>query len=261
MRQRLLLAAPLLLTIFTAQAQTLPILDQNPASLQWYRLTTPHFRVLYPKGFDVPAQRTANRLESLYEPASASLNKQPRRVSVLLQNQTTNSNGFVTLFPRRSEFYAVTPQDPALLGTFDWLDLLAAHEYRHVVQNDKALQGYGRVLYSLLGNTGLILPLLTVPDWFAEGDAVSNETLLSNTGRGRIPNFNLGLRANLLSGERFDYQKAVCGSLSRQCAQPLCAGLLPDHLPQTNLRPRCVEPGAKPKLPPVATAVCLLGQH
>ncbi|GAB4016556.1 hypothetical protein GCM10028773_10070 [Spirosoma koreense] len=193
-------------------AQSLPILSQNPASLRWYRLTTPHFRVLYPQGFDSTAQRTANRLESLYEPASASLEKQPRQISVLLQNQTTNSNGFVTLYPRHSEFFAVMPQDPGLLGTFNWLDLLAVHEYRHVVQNDKALQGYGRVLHTLLGNVGLGFPLLTVPDWFAEGDAVSNETLLSASGRGRIPNFDLGMRANLLSGRQFDYAKAVCGS-------------------------------------------------
>jgi hypothetical protein len=212
MVQRYFLTTILLLIIRNALSQSLPILDQNPTSLRWYRLTTPHFRVLYPTGFDSTAQRTARRLESLYEPASASLEKEPRRISVLLQNQTTNSNGFVTLFPRRSEFFAIPPQDPGLAGTLDWLDLLAVHEYRHVVQNDKALQGYGRVLYTFLGNTGLSIPLMTVPDWFAEGDAVSNETLLSSSGRGRIPNFDLGMRANLLSGRRFDYPKAVSGS-------------------------------------------------
>ena len=201
-----------LLITYVASAQTLPILNQNPTSLHWYKLATPHFRVLYPTGFDSTAQRMANQLERLYEPASASLEKRPRPIAVLLQNQTTNSNGFVTLFPRRSEFFSVPPQDPGLLGTFNWLDLLAVHEYRHVVQNDKALQGYGRVLYGILGNTGLSLPLLTVPDWFAEGDAVSNETLLSNSGRGRIPNFDLGMRANLLSDRRFDYPKSVGGS-------------------------------------------------
>ncbi len=195
-----------------AFTQTLPVLDQNPASLRWYRLTTPHFRVLYPMGFDSTAQRTAKRLESLYEPVSASLGRRPRPISVLLQNQTTNSNGFVTLYPRRAEFFAIPPQDPGLLGTYNWLDLLAVHEYRHVVQNDKALQHYGRVLYTLLGNTGLYFPLLTVPDWFAEGDAVSTETLFSGSGRGRIPNFDLGMRANLLADRRFDYPKAVGGS-------------------------------------------------
>lgn len=193
-------------------AQTLPVLDQNPASLRWYQLNTPHFRVLYPTGFDSTASRTAGRLEQLYEPVSASLGKRPRRISVLLQNQSTSSNGFVTLYPRRSEFFAVPPQDPTLLGTLDWLDLLAVHEFRHVVQYDKALQHYGRVLYTLFGNTGLYVPLLTVPDWFAEGDAVGTETLLSTSGRGRIPGFDLGMRANRLAGLDFDYQKAVGGS-------------------------------------------------
>lgn len=207
-----LVTLSLLATTLTATAQTLPVLEQTPARLRWYRLTTPHFRVLYPQGFDSTAQRTARRLEQVYQPVSASLDRRPRPISVLLQNQTTLSNGFVTLFPRRSEFFAVQPQDPGLLGTYDWLDLLAVHEYRHVVQNEKALQHYGRVLYTLLGNSGLALPLLTVPDWFAEGDAVSAETLGSTSGRGRIPNFNLGMRANLLAGQHYNYAKAVCGS-------------------------------------------------
>ena len=193
-------------------AQILPVLDQNPTNVHWYRLKTPHFRMVYPAGFDSVAQRTIQRLERLYEPTSASLERKPRPISVLFQNQTTYSNSFVSLYPRRSEFFVAPPQNPYTAGTLDWLDLLALHEFRHVVQNDKALQGYGRVLYSLLGNTGLGLPLLTVPDWFAEGDAVSNETLLSTGGRGRIPNFNLALRANLLAGKQFDYPKAVSGS-------------------------------------------------
>ncbi|MCK8494296.1 hypothetical protein M0L20_20685 [Spirosoma sp. RP8] len=212
MLRRPVFTAILLLVVLTAEAQIFPVLDQNPASLRWYRLRTPHFNVLYPRGLDSTAQRTAQRIESLYEPASASLEKKPRRISLLIQNQTTNSNGFVTLFPRRSEFFAIPPQDPGLLGTFNWLDQLAVHEYRHVVQNDKALQGYGRFLYTVFGNSGLFLPLLTVPDWFAEGDAVSTETLLSTSGRGRIPNFDVGMRANLLAGRRFDYPKAVGGS-------------------------------------------------
>ncbi|QJW90411.1 hypothetical protein HNV11_13995 [Spirosoma taeanense] len=216
-------------------AQTLPILNQNPTRLKWYRLTTPHFRVLYPMGFDSTAQRTAQRLESLYEPVSASLGRKPRPISVLLQNQTTSSNGFVTLYPRRSEFFAIPPQDPGLLGTFDWLDLLAVHEFRHVVQNDKALQHYGRVLYTLLGNTGLYFPLLTVPDWFAEGDAVSTETLLSRSGRGRIPNFDLGMRANLLAGRRFSYPKAVGGSYRDNVPDHYVLGyFLTTYLKQTN---------------------------
>ncbi|MFD1139719.1 hypothetical protein ACFQ4C_01300 [Larkinella insperata] len=202
----------LLLSSLSAAAQTLPVLDQNPPSLSWYQVRTPHFRVLYPRGFDQTAQQTARRLEQVYQPVSATLKKQPRRLSVILQNQTMQSNGFVTLLPRRSEFFATPPQDPFLAGNLAWLDLLAVHEFRHVVQYDKALQGLTRAAYTLFGNTALAALTLGVPDWFWEGDAVGTESVLTGGGRGRIPHFDLGMRANLLAGRRFSYPKAVGGS-------------------------------------------------
>ncbi|MFC5408423.1 hypothetical protein ACFPMF_03830 [Larkinella bovis] len=200
------------LASLSAFGQTLPILDQNPPSLRWYQLQTPHFRVLFPEGLDQTAQQTARRLEQVYEPVSATLQKPPRRLSVVMQNQTMVSNGFVTMVPRRSEFFAVPPQDPFLAGTLGWLDLLAVHEFRHVVQYDKALQGFTRAAYTLFGNNALSALTLGVPDWFFEGDAVGTESALTAFGRGRIPNFDLGLRANLLAGRRFNYPKAVGGS-------------------------------------------------
>ncbi|RCR66285.1 hypothetical protein DUE52_27495 [Larkinella punicea] len=201
-----------LLTTLSAAAQTLPVLDQNPPRLHWYQLQTPHFRVLYPTGFDQTAQQTARRLEQVYEPVSATLQKKPRRLSVVLQNQTMISNGFVTMMPRRSEFFAIPSQDPFLAGNLEWLDLLAVHEFRHVVQYDKALQGLTRLAYTVFGNSAFTALTLGVPDWFWEGDAVGTETALTLGGRGRIPNFDLGMRANLLAGKRFSYSKAVGGS-------------------------------------------------
>ncbi|WP_345250160.1 hypothetical protein [Nibrella saemangeumensis] len=200
------------LASLTATAQTLPVLDQNPTGLRWYRIKTPNFRVLYPQGLEQTAQRTAWRLEQVYEPVSASLARRPRPISIILQNQSTISNGFVTLTPRRSEFVTTPPQDPFLLGTLDWLDQLAVHEFRHVVQNEKALTGFSKAVYSVLGYAALAGITQGVPDWFFEGDAVGTETVLTRSGRGRIPYFDLGFRTNLLAGRRFSYPKAVGGS-------------------------------------------------
>jgi hypothetical protein len=207
-----LLAFVLLFAAKLVSAQSFAVIDQNPASVRFYQLNTPHFRLLYPAGADSVAQQTARRLEQVYAPVSAGLGHQPRRLSVLLQNQTTVSNGFVTVSPRRSEFFTTAPQDPGLSGTNNWLDLLAVHEFRHVVQYDKFLQGYGKVVYAILGNNGLQIPRIGTPDWFMEGDAVGAETILTNSGRGRIPNFDLGFRANLLANRQFGYQKSVGGS-------------------------------------------------
>ncbi|UOQ72725.1 hypothetical protein [Hymenobacter cellulosilyticus] len=213
MHKFLLAATAATLSSLPGWAQpTLPVLPQNPTALKWYQVRTPHFQVVFPEGFGPQAQRTALRLEQVYGPVSASLQKEPRPISVVMQNQTTVSNGFVTIIPRHSEFFTTAPQDPFLAGTLGWLDLLSVHEYRHVVQYEKAQQGLGRLAYSLFGYGGLGVVTLGIPDWFWEGDAVGTETLLTRSGRGRIPYFNVGLRANLLAGRRFSYSKAVAGS-------------------------------------------------
>ncbi len=138
----LLLAGP-------ACAQSLPVLSQNPPGLRWREVRTPHFRVLYAAGVDSAAQHTAARLEQLHEPDAATLGVSPRPIAVVMQNQTTVSNGFVTFLPRHAEFFT-TPQQGFGLGTVDWLDGLAVHEFRHVGQFEKARQGIGRVLSPLL---------------------------------------------------------------------------------------------------------------
>ena len=211
-----LAALPLtLLSMLSARAQTLPALPQNPPGLNWQQVRTPHFRVIYPAGLDTAARRTARQLESLHGPAAATLGVSPRPIAVVLQNQTTVSNGFVTFLPRHAQFFT-TPEQGQGLGTVDWLTGLAVHEYRHVAQFDKARTGIGRLLNPLLGDGALGVAAIGVPQWFFEGDAVGTETALTRSGRGRIPAFNVGLRANLLSGRLYSYQKAVNGSLRDQ---------------------------------------------
>jgi hypothetical protein len=202
----------LLLTATKVAAQSLPIISQNPPALRWQEIHSPHFRVLYPAGLDTAAQRTASRLEAVHDAEGRTLGVQAKPIAVVLQNQTTISNGFVTFLPRHAEFFT-TPDQGQGLGTVDWLDGLVVHEFRHVNQFDKARQGFGRVVVPLLGDGGLGVAAVGVPQWFFEGDAVGTETALTRSGRGRIPYFGVGLRANLLEGRRYNYQKAVNGSL------------------------------------------------
>src|SRR5687767_4624143 len=110
-------------------AQT--VLDNNPPALRWYQVNTPHFRVLFSKGFELQAQRMANTLEHIHAAEAKSLGSVPKKISIILQYQSSISNGFVSILPRRSEFYGMPPQHYNSIGTNDWLDLLASHEYRH----------------------------------------------------------------------------------------------------------------------------------
>ncbi len=198
----------ILLGFFQAiQAQE--VLNNNAPSVKWQRIRTPNFRILYPRGFEFQAQRMANTLEHIREAESRTLGVSTRKISVILQNQTSVSNGFVSLIPRRSEWYTMPPQDyNTLNGTTDWLDALAAHEFRHVVQFDRSNTGFNRALYYLFGPATLAaMANVAVPSWFWEGDAVVTETAFTPGGRGRIPNFNLVFRTNLMEGRIFNYHK------------------------------------------------------
>lgn len=184
------------------------VLENNPPSLKWYQVNTPHFQVLYSKGFETQAQRVANSLEYIREAEAKSLGSVPRKISVVLQNQSAVSNGFVSILPRRSEFYAMPTQDYNFIGTNDWLDLLTAHEYRHIAQYQHATRGFNRLIYYLFGSISLAgMAQVAAPSWFWEGDAVATETAFTPSGRGKIPNFNLLMKTNLLEGRKFNYHK------------------------------------------------------
>ncbi|WP_262246734.1 TolB family protein [Parapedobacter soli] len=181
--------------------------DQYPASVKWRQIQTPHFQLIYPSEFEDEAQQLASKLLVHRERVSETLGKKPRKISIILQNQTVESNGNVQLAPRRSEFYTTPPQQ----GNFqNWLDNLAIHELRHVVQFDK-LTGYLRAPF--FEQLALAIFGVTLPSWFFEGDAVVAETELSNAGRGRLPSWEMPFRANLLSDKKYSYQKDYLGSL------------------------------------------------
>ncbi len=198
----------LCLTFFNTWAQESVTQETNAPSVNWYQINTPNFRLLYPKGFETQAQRVANTLESIREPEAKTMGVLPKKISIILQNQSSVSNGFVTLAPRRSEFYTMPSQNYNFVGTNDWLNLLATHEYRHVVQFQRSITGFNKFFYYLFGQQAVAgLAFAAAPQWFWEGDAVATETAFTPSGRGRIPNFDLVFRTNIMEGRTFNYHK------------------------------------------------------
>ncbi len=194
------------INLTTAEAQ---ILDggQNPPGLNWRQINTENFQILYPSSLQLEAQRVANSLHYFIDKISKTLNKKPRRISVILQNQTVESNGFVQLAPRRSEFFVTPSQE---FDYQDWINSLAIHELRHVVQFDKIT---GNLRAPFFEELGLAIFGITLPAWFFEGDAVITETILTPAGRGRQPSWEMPFRANLLNGREFSYSKNYLGSI------------------------------------------------
>ena len=208
-KKPLLFILLLLLITFSLSAQYY-VVGQDPASVHWNQINTAHFRLIYPVAFEKKAQYTANLLESSYPNTSSSLGKEPAKVPVIFHTQDVTANAFSVWAPRRMEFYTCPPQNTYAQN---WLEQLAIHEYRHIVQMDKINQGFTRALSYIIGEQGTAAVVgLFVPLWMMEGDAVCAETGLSKSGRGRIPGFEMELRAQLLEKGKYTYDKAVFGS-------------------------------------------------
>jgi hypothetical protein len=205
--KRCLLLLLLGVSLFTPEfspAQNL--LNTNPPSFKWRKIRTENFNILFNEKNREEAVDVANTLERFHGPVGDGLGIRPKKISVVLQNQTVVSNGFVTSVPFHSEFGLFPPQDYNFQGLLKWTDMLSVHEYRHVAQYTKSLTGLNKIVFYLFGfSTAGSLAHLAVPDWFWEGDAVLTETSLTQGGRGRIPEFGLLMRTNMLLRGPFNY--------------------------------------------------------
>ncbi len=198
-------------TLFTAKAQRF---GGNPASLTWRQINTDTARIIFPKGLDSVANRVASVVHELQRNHNKTIGTTLRKIDIILQNQGTVSNGYVGLGPYRSEFYLFAPQNNFELGTLNWADNLAVHEYRHVQQYSNFKVGITKVMSAIFGQEGqAVANAAAVPDWFFEGDAVFNETALSNNGRGRLPNFFKDYQSLLYGSKKYSYIQLRNGSL------------------------------------------------
>lgn len=187
------------------------IWGQDPASLQWKQIETPHFRLIFPADYAERAAYLADVLEYTYPLASRSMGFNPRKIPVILHNHTVVSNGFVGWAPARLEMFSNPPPGD---GVHDWHERLAVHEFRHVVQVDMLNQGITGFLSGIFGEHITAASIgLFIPFWVLEGDAVAMETALTFGGRGRLPSFEQGLRAQVLDIGIYPYEKAFLGSL------------------------------------------------
>lgn len=186
----------------------------NPSSMKWWQVNNEAAKVIFPKGMDSAAMRVATVIDYLYRNDSATIGNKHRKISVVLQPDVNFSNAYVQLGPWRSEFFMMPPQNPFTLGTIRWEDNLAIHEYRHVQQYNNFNVGISKFLGVLGGENGRALANSgSVPDWFFEGDAVWNETVFTEQGRGRLPFFLSSYKTVFNAGRNYSYMKMRNGSL------------------------------------------------
>lgn len=217
------LAAILFLSTFFLNESHAQEFGGNPPSLKWNQINTPTIRVIFPKGLDSSANRVANIITYMNRNIAPTIGPRQKKINIVLQNQTTISNGYVGLAPFRSEFYLTPDQNSFELGSLRWADQLAIHEYRHVQQYNNFDVGLTKFFHTIFGEGGqAVLSTLTVPNWFYEGDAVYNETLVSTQGRGRLPFYYNGYRSLWSANKNYSWMKLRNGSYR---------DFIPDHYP------------------------------
>ncbi len=183
----------------------------DPGNLKWRVADLTHYRLIYPLGCDSLAYRYAQYLEGVFPYEKKTLGEGMKaRFPVVLHPMNMLSNGMVAWAPRRMELITTPSNDD---GFTDWSKHLAIHESRHVVQTGKVMRGWLKGLYYIVGEQAAGVGSLFLPEWFLEGDAVCTETALSGGGRGRLPEFGMVYRAQILEGGRnYSLNKWFMGS-------------------------------------------------
>lgn len=192
---------------------------QNPRDINWKEINTTHYRIIFPNEIYEQANQMANRLEYIHAKIGFQMQGEHPKIPLILSNRSVESNGYVSLVPRKSEWYSLPY--PAKMTDDPWYNLLSLHETRHIFQYEYGRRGIGKIGDFFLGDFGLALGLnYTFPEWFMEGDAIIAETFYSNSGRGRSATFHKNYRTMILSGQNFSYEKMRFGSVKNH---------IPDH--------------------------------
>jgi len=203
----------MLLQSFPGMAQDLGELGGNPSSIKWKQVNTANARIIFPAGSDSQANRIANVMRLLDKTTANTLGGRTRKWNIVLQTQTTRANAYVRMAPVISEFYMIPPQDNFAGGSIRWDDNLIIHENRHMQQFSNFNKGLTKVFSFFLGQEGQLLANgIAVPDYFFEGDAVWQETLVSAQGRGRMPAFYNGFKSLWLENKNYSWMKLRSGS-------------------------------------------------
>lgn len=173
--------------------------DPRPA---WFTQSSEHFEIYYPEGLESLAPRCAAICESEYARLKALFKfGVESTVHIVLADETDESNGSATSFPRPEIFLIVAPPDAAtgIDELDDWMRYLVSHELTHVFHLDHT-RGFPHFLQKVFGHIPLF-PAFFQPPWVLEGLATWSETSdASRIGRGQSSYYRALMRLEVARG-------------------------------------------------------------
>ena len=195
-------------------ALTLLIGLSGPASARynphwkWRTVTSGDFTVYYPEGHEAFARRVLSQGPEVHRDITGYLGYRPPRLPLVLNPGTDIFNGFFSIFPNRLSLFETPMYSLRGFGssTSDLVDLVFTHEYTHYTHITTNF-GLYHAATRLFGQGIGILNLLS-PTWFVEGITTNTETLFTDGGRGRSPDFLGEMRSFTDRGGLWDLASA-----------------------------------------------------
>ena len=213
--KRLALIFLLALSCGTLKAQ-FSLTGEDPGNVKWMRMDSPNFRLIYPEGEDSLAVVYGSWLEKARTAVGWSSGMRigeyhSGRLPVVLHSFNPVANASVAWAPKRMDIYTVL--DPYSPTPIPWEKLLAIHEGRHASQMQAGAGGGFKVFNYLVGEliAGAVAGLYPGPT-LLEGDAVTTETAMTQSGRGRQASFLEYMVPALDRGDYRDYWRWSLGS-------------------------------------------------
>lgn len=198
------------IVLFIAFLYTLTLVyTQNPPTIKWKQIKSDNFRIIYPEEIEDFAIETLILQDSLYKSVTKDIiKKKPKPIDLLFFNRSVVSNAYAAIAPLRMAWYMTPPNSPSLTIS-PWNQTLGIHEFRHITQYSRLNQGFTKLASLVAGQFGqATFVSWGTPNWFFEGDAIYNETKFTNSGRGRMPGFELPIRTILLENQKISYETA-----------------------------------------------------
>ncbi len=198
-----------------------------PYKTKWQELRHDSLSIIFPEGHEASAKRIGGLMLKLASVDPMTTEGRYKPISVILQPFTTESNGYVGLAPYVSELMLQPYENPFILGSLHWEDLLAIHEYRHVQQVNAVNTGISHIIKMLLGERAFAgMYGLAIANWLREGEAIDFETKWTPQGRGRLSRFTLPFREKNRKDEFWKYYVLRNGSYKQNVPDQYPLGYL-----------------------------------
>ena len=164
--------------------------DRYDPRLRFRTISTPRFDIHYHQSEEDEARRLAVIAEDVASQLDKTLGPASGRLQVILVDQSDLSNGWATPLPFNTiEITAAAPGGTSFIGnTNDWLRMVFAHEYTHIVHLSRGRGWIGGLRY-VFGRMPLLYPNVYLPVWQIEGIATYHESALTGLGRVRDGSF------------------------------------------------------------------------